>query len=223
MKPICSVPDCSRPVMCKGWCSPHYYKLRPAPPCSIEGCGKSAKSKGMCDAHFMRQKRHGDPEAGGIARGETQRWIADHQDYVEDRCLTWPFARSDNGYGVTTVAGDYALAHRVMCEAVNGPAPTVEHEAAHSCGNGHEGCVNPLHLRWATKSENALDAMAHGTKRPMEKGERHKMAKLKDADVLAIRQRRAAGVSNAALCKEYGMSSASISRITTRQSWTHLP
>jgi hypothetical protein len=36
-----------------------------------------------------------------------------------------------------------------MCELVNGPPP-LGALAAHSCGRGHDGCVDPRHLRWAT-------------------------------------------------------------------------
>jgi hypothetical protein len=41
-----------------------------------------------------------------------------------------------------------------MCEHRNGPPPTDKHQAAHSCGRRHEGCVNPHHLSWKTNSEN---------------------------------------------------------------------
>lgn len=222
MKPICTVPDCQRPVMAKGWCSAHYYRLRPAPPCSVAGCEKPAKTKGMCDQHHSRLVRHGDPLAGRVERGATQRWIADNADFNSDECLIWPFARASHGYGVTSFGGRHALAHRVMCEKVHGPAPTRQHEAAHSCGKGHEGCVNPKHLRWATKSENALDAMGHGTKHTMLKGEGHKLAKLTEDDVRSIRRRRASGVSNVALSQEYRVNTSCISNVTTRKTWAHV-
>lgn len=52
---------------------------------------------------------------------------------------------------------------RLVCEYINGKAPSPEHEAAHNCGKGHEGCVNPLHMRWATRAENFSDKVIHGT------------------------------------------------------------
>lgn len=223
MPSICSVPACQRQVMAKGWCSPHYYQLRPAPRCSVTGCEKNAKSKGLCDQHYLRQKRHGDPLAGGIARGETQRWIEEHRDHDADACLIWPFARSSTGYGVTTAKGRYALAHRVLCEARHGPSPSRNHEAAHSCGKGHEGCVNPRHLRWATKSENCFDAVAHGTSPGFSnRGEGHGMAKLTEADVLDIRHRRANGETAASLAKEFRVHSSCISRATHGPTWSHV-
>lgn len=48
---------------------------------------------------------------------------------------------------------------RVVCEEINGPPPTSEHQAAHNTPNGCIGrfCVNGNHLRWATQSENERD------------------------------------------------------------------
>jgi len=50
-----------------------------------------------------------------------------------------------------------------MCELVKGPAPSDNHQAAHNCGNGSGGCVNPKHLEWKTNQQNQLDRRAHGT------------------------------------------------------------
>jgi hypothetical protein len=44
-----------------------------------------------------------------------------------------------------------------MCEHRHGPAPTPGHQAAHTCGNGHNGCVNPWHLNWKTPAENQCE------------------------------------------------------------------
>lgn len=222
MKAICTVPDCFKPVMAKGWCNRHYYRLRLAPPCGVSDCEKPSTTKGMCDQHYARFKRHGDPMAGRVERGETQRWITRNAQYDGDACLIWPFARSSVGYGVTWTGGKYALAHRVMCEVAHGPAPTPRHQAAHSCGNGHLGCTSPAHLRWATTSENALEAVAHGTKYTMLKGEEHKMAKLSDDDVLAIRRRFGEGASKAELSRAFSVSPSNIFRIVNRQSWAHI-
>jgi AraC-like DNA-binding protein len=51
----------------------------------------------------------------------------------------------------------------MLCEHANGPPPSPEHQAAHSCGRGRQGCVNPQHLRWATYIENQADIIKHGT------------------------------------------------------------
>jgi hypothetical protein len=95
--------------------------------------------------------------------GKTYKWLLDHLSYEEDYCLIWPFYRNPNGYGMLGHNGEHHWAHRLMCELVNGPAPSPKHEAAHSCGNGAGGCAHPKHLSWKTKSQNLLDCSGHGT------------------------------------------------------------
>jgi hypothetical protein len=50
--------------------------------------------------------------------------------------------------------------HRVICRTFKGPPPTEKHEVAHSDGNAANNRSN--NLRWATRSENIVDAVRHG-------------------------------------------------------------
>jgi hypothetical protein len=96
--------------------------------------------------------------------GKAYKWILAHKDYPhEDWCLVWPFARDKHGRGMMKTHGQSSWAHRFMCRLVKGEPPTPAHTAAHSCGNGHGGCVNPHHLSWKTQAENLEDCRAHGT------------------------------------------------------------
>jgi hypothetical protein len=89
-----------------------------------------------------------------------KRWLRKHLDHQDQEfCLIWPFSRAQNGYA--QVGGARVVPTRVMCEHRNGPPPTPEHQAAHSCGNGHNGCVNPWHLNWKTVAENQLERYEH--------------------------------------------------------------
>jgi|GEM_PF-1060668 len=97
--------------------------------------------------------------------GKTIQWLRDHANHDGDYCLIWPFNRNPNGYGQLVYLQKSGYAHRMMCEMAHGPAPSREHEAAHSCGNGHMGCAHPKHLSWKTRSENRLDCQQHGTQR----------------------------------------------------------
>ena len=90
-------------------------------------------------------------------------WLLAHVNNANDSCLTWPFTKSTRGYASIYVNGCGAYGHRVMCELAHGPAPSAKHVAAHSCGKGHKACVNPRHVRWATKKEDAADRKIHGT------------------------------------------------------------
>jgi hypothetical protein len=86
-----------------------------------------------------------------------KRWLRKYLDHDErEFCLIWPFTRAQNGYP-TCGANNAVRPHRIMCERRHGPPPSPEHQAAHSCGNGHLGCVNQWHLNWKTPAENQVE------------------------------------------------------------------
>lgn len=88
-------------------------------------------------------------------------WIREHLDYPrKDWCLLWPFARSRNGYAYVGRSPSVGV-HRIICAHRNGPPPSDAHQAAHSCGNGHIGCVNQWHLSWKTAAENQIERYQH--------------------------------------------------------------
>jgi predicted XRE-type DNA-binding protein len=89
-------------------------------------------------------------------------WLVAQRDYSSDDCLLWPFTANCDGYGTFGYRGKGYYAHRFMCELVYGPAPSPAHHAAHTCGSGASGCVNPRHIAWKTASENMHDRTAHG-------------------------------------------------------------
>lgn len=96
--------------------------------------------------------------------GKAYKWILAHKDYPhDDWCLVWPFARDKHGRGMLGFDGATYWAHRFMCRLVKGDPPTADHTAAHTCGNGHGGCINPHHLDWKTQAENLEDCREHGT------------------------------------------------------------
>lgn len=97
------------------------------------------------------------------ANGTAQAWLEARMSYDGDDCLIWPFSCSTPGYGqfMPRGSGKVAMAHRFMCEAVHGPAPSDGHQAAHACGNRR--CVNPHHLSWKTRAENQVERRLHGT------------------------------------------------------------
>lgn len=190
--------------------------------CSIEGCnnptGVSGSARGWCRSHYKRWKTHGDPLAGKAMRGEAEKWakeIAAREPV--DECVLWPFAMGGNGYGNLRLStGGYKPAYNYICHLAHGERPTPLHEAAHSCGN--RACVNPGHLRWATRSENAQDKNIHGT---MVRGEDVHVSKLTEADVRKIRN-DLAFKSQHELAAEFGVNQSSISDIARKRSWRWL-
>ena len=146
-------------------------------------------------------------------KGKGIAWIMANKDHAGDECLIWPFSLT-NGYGTFGYLGELHYAHRYMCEVVNGPAPSDNHEAAHSCGNGHLGCAHPRHVSWKTKSENQADRALHGRKATGGKG---KLTPEQASEIRALKGR----VKQRELALIYGVSRANISLIHAGKAWTH--
>jgi hypothetical protein len=180
---ICSIANCNRPVYAKHICHRHYQRLRKhgdtsvvlgrpnlGQECSISECKNRASKVGLCNSHYLKKRRYGSPEtAKGIPNGDARRWLLGHVGYQSADCLIWPYSRNNHGYGqiswVTNGKKRPRAASNLICELAHGPAPFAKAEAAHECGNGHLGCVNPQHLSWKTHYENVQDAVRHGRMR----------------------------------------------------------
>lgn len=189
--------------------------------CIVKGCDKyKSNSWGYCQRHG-EQHRKGRPFTFGPKQkkaGFQQEWIAAHVSHEEEECLSWPFKVYPDGRGQTHWNGKTARAHRVMCELRHGAPPTSKHEAAHSCGNGHLGCVNPKHLRWATRQENVDDMLVHGTR---VRGEKTHWAILTEQKVRDIRE-MATVLPVTLIAHEYGITRQQCNRVVSRRSWRHV-
>lgn len=184
--------------------------------CGVEECGNKHVARGYCYAHYEREKKYGDPLGGGTFKGEPARYyettVLTHN---SDECLIWPYTRGSDGYARLKLRGEH-LVQRIICFDLYGPPPSDIHEAAHSCGHGMQGCVNPRHVRWASREENAADKLKHGT---VPLGTNCGLAKLDDDDVRTIRRLRAAGVPNRAIAAQFSISPTAISNINTGVTW----
>ena len=134
---------------------------------------------------------------------------------TEGGCWLWTGALN-NGYGAFKLNGKMINAHRVSFLHYKGTiqagldichAPNICHTRA---------CVNPDHLRAATRSENIADKILDGTDT---RGEKNSRAKLTEAQILEI---RASDESQRVLAKKYGVSQHNISNIVCRKYWKHL-
>lgn len=188
--------------------------------CIMPGCGKARFGHGYCNMHLYRLKTHGDPNKTlRPGKGVVRRWVEDVAlKFESDNCLKWPFKAAVRGYGKFRLDGREVLASRYICERVNGSPPSPQHEAAHSCGKGHEGCVNKRHLSWKTPSENAADKIVHGT---TSRGEQSALAKLTESDVLEIR-RRVKTKSQRQVAFQFGIDPSTVSDIMRGKSWSWL-
>lgn len=189
---------------------------RPKKACSVEGCCERHFGKGWCHKHYNRWRAHGDPLALVVAEPGAPLEFIKQLPAEGQGCVTWPFAKSSNGRARVSVCGRMEQAPRVVCALFHGPAPSPDHQAAHSCGNGHKACVSPWHLRWATRRENEADKADHGT---LPRGERAPWAKLTEDAVRRIADdpRR-----HREIAAEFGIARSTVGGIKRRRGWAHL-
>lgn len=219
-RPICKIDGCGKQTHAKGFCNTHYTKHRilNSKGCKVTGCKSPARSLGMCNKHYKKALA-ADGRTSGPKHGELldfARWVASA--VGAEGCIIWPYGDNGSGYGTAIYEGKPIGAHRLVCILAHGLPPFPEAQAAHSCGKGHEGCVNPDHLRWATASENAADKIAHGTSIA---GIRHPLVKLSEQEVREIRL-LAGTMTQRDIGAAYGVTREAISDIVTGRNWSHL-
>jgi hypothetical protein len=133
-----------------------------------------------------------------------------------DGCREWTGSLATAGYGRVNLGGRRRiLAHRLSYELHVGPVPAGLF-VRHHCDN--RSCVNPAHLFLGTNQDNMDDMWAKG-RGPDPRGERNGRAKVTAVQVAAIRARRAAGESSAALAAEFGVTRSAVWQIVRGRSW----
>ena len=188
-------------------------------PCSIQDCDDPSHARGWCKKHYHRWTRHGDPSTTLIpSRGKVACYVENLLSLAKypDECILWPFSVA-GGYGAISWSGHMDRAHRVICRLVHGNPASDSLEAAHRCGV--KACVNPTHIRWATRSENEQDKVMHGK---VARGSIQGLAKLTEEDVMTIRDRLSSGETGRSLAAEYGVSASAVSHIKIRATWAWL-
>jgi hypothetical protein len=187
--------------------------------CSIPGCERPPHARGWCSRHYDRWRHHGDPLKGGTMDGEPLDYLTRVVlPYDGDECLIWSYGRNSAGYAFMRIDGRQQSLTRRVCASIHGPPPSLSHQAAHRCGRGHDGCVTPKHLRWASPAENVADTLVHGTRA---RGTRHGMAKLIPADVRQIMALKGQ-LSQQAIADQFGVTRCPIRRIHQGTAWAWL-
>lgn len=228
----CSVQECTLPVAKRNLCNRHYLRLRRhGDPlqgarlrgrnvglCSVDGCDSKPLSLGLCAKHYQRQNKHGTLDGKGTPRGDAARFYHEVvRPYEGDDCLFWPYANV-RGYAQVVIDGRTQLVTRLICSEANGPPPSDNMDAAHSCGKGSLGCVTKRHLSWKTRAGNMADAAAHGTIRRGEKASWSKLTEAQAREILALK----GTASQREIAKLFPVNQQHISRIHNGTRWAHL-
>ncbi|MET3778937.1 hypothetical protein ABID20_004525 [Rhizobium alvei] len=190
--------------------------------CSVDDCERNGHrsgggSRGCCAIHYYRLLKHGDPLGGRTFAGDPMRWMEDHKRYAGDECLKWPFGKANKGYGLILVDGRNMQASRFMCILAHGVPESPDLQAAHTCHNGHQGCVNPRHLKWETFAEN-------NKVRPRARfGSNSPSAKLSEERVAYMRRVYKAGNSTQEeLAELFGVNISTVNSVIHRKTWRHV-
>jgi hypothetical protein len=168
----CTIPDCGKPVVGRGWCSMHYARwrtygdplhetrryIKQRETCEVENCGEPPKTYSLCAKHLSRFRR-----SGQTTDPRQRRFWAQVDRRGEDECWEWTGRVQPNGYGNFGVNGT-RLVHRIAYQWLVGPIPDglvldhLCHTRDASCADNahcpHRRCVNPAHLEPVTPREN---------------------------------------------------------------------
>jgi hypothetical protein len=102
--------------------------------------------------------------------------------------------------------------HRIVCKVFHGPQPSELHEVAHADGTRDNNAAT--NLRWATKSENALDRIALGL--PAASGT------TSVAQAKIIKRLLGTDMMKKDIAEIVGVSKNVVSQISRGKSWAHL-
>jgi hypothetical protein len=148
--------------------------------------------------------------------------------------LWWPYGVNGRDYPQMKYDDKMQNVCHIVCEIVHGPAPTPDHEAAHSCGNGAKGCVSPRHVRWRTDAQNRAEKVEHGGTKSY-RGTKHPLNRLTEDQVCDIREelaeqermRKKIGrslqrLSCQAIARRFDVSSSTVHMIRDGKTWDWL-
>ena len=145
-----------------------------------------------------------------------------YKNSLTTECWIWTAGKDTFGYGRINIDGKNHVAHRISYELYKNKIPEGL-LIRHSCDN--PACVNPDHLELGTHQDNTDDRTKRGRHKygiTIQKGEKNGRAKLKDADVLEIRQWLEFGYTQKVIAELFDVNIPQISRIKTGKTWSHI-
>lgn len=120
--------------------------------CTIDGCSMERLARGMCSSHYQRWRRGSDLSAPVAQRLKSPEERVSEWTRRAGDCTLWTGSHNNAGYGQMRDGGRSVLVHRWSYEQANGPIPHGL-DIDHICHNTL--CINPNHLRLATRKQNA--------------------------------------------------------------------
>lgn len=235
---ICSVGDCGKPEIARGWCHKHYKRwqihgdvsvVRTTKKliveyCSVQGCSRTRSAKTFCQYHYQRNHLYGDPTI--YFRTETlaeRLWKRVdkngpvHPD-LGTRCWLWTGSRKKrNSYGNIGVGGKTQSVHRVAYELTYN-VKVGNLNVLHKCDIPN--CVRPEHLFLGTQEDNIRDMVQKARQRGAV-GSRQFHSKLTEEQVLEIRK-ALAHTPIEVIARQYGVSPSAVDHIKARRTWRHI-
>jgi len=141
----------------------------------------------------------------------------------ENKCWEWKGSinHRKGGYGQLSHNKKTLKAHRISYE-IHHSEPLENLHCLHKCDN--PSCVNPLHLFPGTNLDNVRDKVKKGRcYTGYQKGENNGASKLKDTDVVKIRQLYHSGnYTTIKLAEMYNVHRSTISYIVNNKTFKHL-
>lgn len=137
-----------------------------------------------------------------------------------DSCWEWKDKLNDGGYGDFSISengkSSSFRAHRVSLFLHTGTQDLV---ARHKCDN--RACCNPNHLLWGNHQDNSDDKMSRNRGGHVW-GSGHGMSKLKESQVLQIREAYEDRMSPEFIAQNYGVCKRHVYKIVSRERWGRL-
>lgn len=123
--------------------------------CSFEGCDRKHHGKGLCEPHYHQQRR--GSKLVPLRDQRTVEWRLDQKTNKTDSCWLWEGPVAGIGYGYLYFEGKMRGTHVLSYERYKGNIPEGM-VIDHMCHV--KTCVNPDHLRLATRSQNSQNKPA---------------------------------------------------------------
>lgn len=170
---------------------------------------RSGAINGTSYAPAPKRKR----PAHNRGNGRAIRWLVEHIDFNENKCLIWPFAKYRGRPSLLGYLGKIFRPSRLMCAMAHGPPPSQHYQASCTCVGADAGCINPLHLVWKTQSEFRRDQARAGRRFY---GKQGKITASQAAEIRAIGNKQ----RPSDLARTYGLSPQRITGILQGDGFT---